>query len=67
MKRLAAVSCSADGYRLGGVKMGLGTTGKLGRAWHRCMAFFGWASWAVHSAWHRCMAVHDVSYFKISS
>ena len=24
---------------LGGVKMGSGTTGKLGRAWHRCMAF----------------------------
>ena len=29
----AAVSCSPDVYRLGGVKMGLGLSGKLGRAW----------------------------------
>ena len=28
-KQIAAVSCSPDAYRLGGVKMGLGTTGKL--------------------------------------
>ena len=27
-----AVSCSPVGYRLGGVKMGLGLRGKLGRA-----------------------------------
>ena len=33
----AAVSCSSDAYWLGGVKMLSGTTGKLGRAWHRCM------------------------------
>ena len=30
---LAAVSCSSDAYRLGGVKIGLGLMGKLGRAW----------------------------------
>ena len=29
----AAVSCSPIGPGLGGVKMGLGSTGKLGRAW----------------------------------
>ena len=38
-------------------------TGKLGRAWHRCMAF--WAGPAgpcmVHGAWHRCMAVYAAS------
>ena len=34
---IAAVSCSSNGYRLGGVKMWSGTTGKLSRAWHRCM------------------------------
>ena len=28
-----AVSCSADGPRLSGVKMGLGLTGKPGHAW----------------------------------
>ena len=31
--RTAAVSCSPDGALSGGVKMGLGLTGKLGRAW----------------------------------
>ena len=36
----AAVSCSPIGPGLGGVKMGLGSTGKLGRAW------------VVHGAWH---------------
>ena len=33
----AAVSCSPVAYMLGGVKMGLGSTGKPRRAWHRCM------------------------------
>ena len=50
-------------YRFGGVKFVSGTTGKLGRAWHRCMVGawnFGWASWALHGAW--CMAsVHAAS------
>ena len=36
----AAVSCSPDVYRLGGVGFGSGTTGKLGRAWHRCMVIY---------------------------
>ena len=35
--RGAAVSCSSVPYRLGGVRLGSGMTGKLGRAWHRCM------------------------------
>ena len=30
---IAAVSCSSTGCRLGGVKLGSGSTGKLGRAW----------------------------------
>ena len=30
---IAAVSCSSVPNRLGGVKIGLGLTGKLGRAW----------------------------------
>ena len=38
-QKIAAVSCSPNGYRLGGVKFGFWLTGKLGRAWHRCMAF----------------------------
>ena len=46
LKEAAAVSCSADGAMLGGVKMGLGSTGKLGRAWHGCMG----------GAWRVCMA-----------
>ena len=33
----AAVSCSPDVYRLGGVGFGFWLTGKQGRAWHRCM------------------------------
>ena len=33
IERLAAVSCCAVPYRLGGVRLGLGLTGKLGRAW----------------------------------
>ena len=46
MIRPAAVSCSPDAYRLGGVKIWSGMTGKLGRAWHWCMGGawrFGWA------------------------
>ena len=55
---IAAVSCSSNGYRLGGVKMVSGTTGKLGRAWHFwlgqlsrawCMAsVYGGARGVVH-------------------
>ena len=46
----AAVSCSADGPVLGGVKMGLGETGKLGRAWcmGRCMAWCMFMVAVVH-------------------
>ena len=36
-EKLAAVSCNADGARLGGAGWGSGTTGKPGRAWHGCM------------------------------
>ena len=36
-KWVAAVSCSPDAYRFGGVGFGFWLTGKLGRAWHRCM------------------------------
>ena len=47
-----------------GAGFGFGTTGKLGRAWYRCMGgalHFGWASRAVHGAWHWCMVVHAAS------
>ena len=37
MESIAAVSCSPDPYRLGGVKFVFWLTGELGRAWHRCM------------------------------
>ena len=39
-KKVATVSCSAVGYMLGGVKLGSGMTGKLGRAWV--------SAWLVH-------------------
>ena len=43
----AAVSCSSNAYRLGGVGFGSGTTGKLGHAW------------VVHGigAWYQCMVL----------
>ena len=37
LNSIAAVSCSPDAYRLGGAGFGFGMTGKLGRAWCRCM------------------------------
>ena len=43
-KGIAAVSCSPVMARLGGVGLGSGTTGNLGRAWHQCMG----------GAWHGC-------------
>ena len=48
-EQIEAKSCSADVYRLGGVRMGLGSTGKQGLAWHGCMG----AVWVVHGTW--CM------------
>ena len=44
----AAVSCSPDGAMSGGVKMGLGLTGKLGCAWV--------CAW-VGASMHGCMVV----------
>ena len=44
----AAVSCSPDVYRLGGVGLGFWLTGKLGRAWvgswHGAWVH-GWVMW----------------------
>ena len=52
----AAVSCSPNAYRLGGVGFGFWLTGKLGRALHQCMAFLaGPAGPCMGGAWHRCM------------
>ena len=45
LDRTAAVSCSPTGPWIGGIKMGSGMTGKLGRAWHLCMC----GAW--HGAW----------------
>ena len=36
-KSLAAVLCSSDAYLLPATGFGFWLTGKLGRAWHRCM------------------------------
>ena len=44
---IAAVSCIADAYWLGGVGLGPGTTGKLARAWV--------GAWMVHG----CMVVGE--------
>ena len=48
----AAVSCSLSVYRLGGVGLGSGTMGKLGRAWA--------GAWVVHGLVHG--VVHGVVY-----
>ena len=45
----AAVSCSLNAYRLGGLKMGLGLTGKLGRAWV--------GAWMVSGVVHGCLVM----------
>ena len=41
---VAAVSCSPDAYTLGGVGLGSGSTGKLGRAWVGTWV----GAWVVH-------------------
>ena len=38
----AVVSCSPNAYRLGGVKKGLGLTGKPGCAWVGAWVMHGW-------------------------
>ena len=43
----AAVSCSPDVYRLGGVGFRFCLTGKLGRAWHWCMG----GAWVGARCW----------------
>ena len=50
-------SCSWSAYMLGGVGLRSGTMGKLGSAWHWCMAFF-WLG-QLGRAW--CL-VHDARY-----
>ena len=50
-KRKAAVSCSPDAYRLGGVGLGSRMMGKLGRAWDGA-----WAC-ACHGAWRGAWVV----------
>ena len=52
MNGIAAVSCSTSGYRLGGVKMGLGLTGKPGRAWVGVWVGHGILAWCMGGAWH---------------
>ena len=54
-KRKAAVSCSPDAYRLGGVGLGSGMMGKLGRAWDVAWAC-AWAC-ACHGAWRGAWVV----------
>ena len=51
---LAAVSCSAIPYRLGGVIIGLGLTGKLGRAAVHG-SVHGMVHGLVHGMVHGCL------------
>ena len=51
-KGLAAVSCSLNTPRLGGVGFGSGLTGKLGRAWV--------GAWVVHGVGVRGVGVRGV-------
>ena len=45
----AAVSCA---YRLGGVGLGYGMTGKLGRTWVGAWLVHGWCmGWCIVGAW----------------
>ena len=48
-KDKAALSCSLNVYRLGVVRLGFGTTGKVGRPWVGAWVVHG----VVHGAW--CM------------
>ena len=59
---IAAVSCSTVGYRLGGVKFGSGTTGKLGRAWVCAWLVHGWCMGDVVCGWDNCMYTHIESH-----
>ena len=49
-EQIEAKSCSADVYRLGGVRMGLGLTGKLGLAYGMGVwVLYGWCM--IPGAW----------------
>ena len=48
-QNITAVPCSPDAYRLGGVRLGSGTMGKLGRAWV--------GAWGVHGMVYGCLVV----------
>ena len=56
---VAAVSCSLNTPRLGGAKLGLGLTGKLGLAWvgawHGALAFMGVCSHVVGGRINACV------------
>ena len=61
-EHLAAVSCSSGVPWLGGVKMGLGLMGKLGRAWvlHGCMGVAWVHGWVmVMMMWWVC-EIHNI-------
>ena len=59
---VAAVSCSPTGARLGGVKLGSGLTGKLGRA---CLTPPNIAPLELHDTAALCMGVRQLLYFLI--
>ena len=48
---IAAVSCSSVAYRLPAMGFGIWLTGKVGRAWHRCMG----GAWVHGSLVGGCM------------
>ena len=51
-KTLAAVSCSSDAPRLGGVGLGSGMTGKLGCAWL--------GAWVLHGCVHEALTYVNI-------
>ena len=59
-QHIAAVSCSLNVSRLGGVKMGFWLTGKLGRAWvgtwHGAWMVVV-VVWIVSWGWDNCMCI----------
>ena len=55
----AAVSCILNGYMSGGVGLWFWMTGKLGRAWWRCMVVPGVVhGWCVRWGFGNCMCIH---------
>ena len=65
---IAAISCSPNGYRLGGAGLVFWLTGKPRCAWHQCMAsVHGWCMGSVMMWWlnFKELSRKTVKYIKI--